>query len=126
MSQQPQFQETHMKHSFVHVPAATIRGELEPNGHRVGFDSGDPQTSILRFDTEVKTGVWECQPGGWQATREDTEVCYIVSGRATITDGQTGTAFEVSSGDVIVQPKGWSGRWEVTDTIRKVYCQGFD
>jgi uncharacterized cupin superfamily protein len=49
-----------------------------------------------------------------------------VSGRATVTDGETGTRYEISAGDVIVQPKGWSGRWEVTETIRKVYCHGFD
>lgn len=33
--------------SFVHVPAATILGELKPNGHRPGYDSGDPQTFKL-------------------------------------------------------------------------------
>ena len=92
-------------HPYLHVPAAKILGELEPNGHRAGFDSGDPKTSILKFDTEV---------------------CYILSGRATITDGENGTVYEVSAGDVIVQPKGWSGRWDVTETIRKVYCHGFD
>jgi uncharacterized cupin superfamily protein len=53
-------------------------------------------------------------------------VCYILSGRATITEGGSGTVYEVSAGDVIVQPKGWSGRWDVTETIRKVYCHGFD
>ena len=111
---------------YVHVSAAKILGELEPNGHRQGFDSGDPKTSILRFDTEVKAGVWECQPGGWQSMREDAEVCYIVSGRATVTDGATGTRYEIAAGDVIVQPRGWSGRWDVTETIRKVYCHGFD
>ncbi|WP_428985734.1 cupin domain-containing protein [Sinomonas terricola] len=37
--------------------------------------------------------------------REDTEVCYIVSGRATVTDGATGTRYEISGGDVIVQPE---------------------
>ena len=112
---------------YVYVPAARITGELEPNGHRAGYDSGDPKTAILKFDTGFKTGVWECQPGGWNITpREDTEVCYIVSGRVTVTDGATGNVYEVSAGDVVVQPKGWSGRWEVTETIRKVYTHGFD
>ena len=114
---------------YVHVPSATILGELEPNGHRKGYDSGDPKTSILRFDTDalVKTGIWECQPGGWEVTpREDTEVCYILSGRATITDHATGNRFEITGGDVIVQPKDWTGRWDVTETIRKFYCCGFD
>jgi hypothetical protein len=31
--------------SFVQVPSATILGELKPNGHRPGYDSGDPRPS---------------------------------------------------------------------------------
>ncbi|MFI2563504.1 cupin domain-containing protein [Paenarthrobacter sp. NPDC018779] len=109
------------------MPAATLLGELEPNGPRPGFDTGNPETSILKFDTSIKTGIWECEPGGWDvAPREDTEVCYILSGQATITDASTGRRFEISGGDVIVQPKDWSGRWEVTETIRKFYCHDFD
>jgi uncharacterized cupin superfamily protein len=112
---------------YVYVPAAEVQGELEPNGYRAGYDSGDPKTAILKFDTEVKTGVWECQPGGWNITpREDTELCYIVSGRVRVTDDGTGNVYEVTAGDVVVQPKGWTGRWEVLETVRKVYCHGFD
>ena len=113
---------------YVYVPAEKIVGELEPNGHRAGYDSGDPKTAILKFATnDIKTGVWECQPGGWNITpREDTELCYIVSGRVRVTDNGSGNVYEVSAGDVVVQPKGWTGRWEVLETVRKVYCHGFD
>ena len=70
----------------------------------------------------MRAGVWECEPGGWPVEpREDTETCYILSGRATVTDAATGRTFEVTAGDVIVQPQGWSGRWDVTETIRKVW-----
>ncbi len=113
--------------NYVHVPASTVTGNLEPIGPRPGADSGDPQLGILRFDTDetVRAGVWECRPGGWPVEeREDTETCYIVSGRAIITDGATGERYEISAGDVIVQPKGWSGRWDVKETIRKVYSIG--
>jgi len=112
---------------FVHVLAQSITGDLEPIGPRPGADSGDPQLGRLRFATDetVRAGVWESQPGGWPVeTREDTETCYILSGRAVITDGATGETFEISAGDVIVQPKGWSGRWDVKETIRKVYSIG--
>ena len=54
----------------------------------------------------------------------DTETCYILSGRATVIDAATGKRYEVSAGDVIVQPRGWSGRWDVRETIRKVYSIG--
>jgi uncharacterized cupin superfamily protein len=56
--------------------------------------------------------------------RADTETIYILSGRATVTEAETGHTFEISAGDVVVQPRGWSGRWDVTETIRKVYSIG--
>jgi uncharacterized cupin superfamily protein len=109
---------------YVHENAATVTGPLESRGQRPGADSGDPQISSVAFDApdDVRVGVWECTPGGWPIIdRPDTETCYIVSGRVTITDGETGATYEASAGDVLVQPKGWSGRWDVTETIRKVY-----
>ncbi|MEU1006484.1 cupin domain-containing protein [Streptomyces tibetensis] len=47
-------------------------------------------------------------------------------GRAVTTDGATGKTFEITAGDVIVQPKGWSGRCDVKETIRKVYSMACD
>lgn len=112
---------------FVHQPAPTITGPLQPRGQRPGADSGNPQISSVAFESpdDVRVGVWQCEPGGWPVwNRPDTETCYILSGRATITDAATGERYEVVAGDVIVQPKGWSGRWDVTETVRKVYSIG--
>jgi uncharacterized cupin superfamily protein len=112
--------------NYVHQPDVATRA-LEPKGRRPGADSGDPQISSVSFDTpgDVRVGIWECEPGGWPVVnRPDTETCYILSGRATIIDAATGECYEVSAGDVIVQPRGWSGRWDVTETIRKVYSIG--
>jgi uncharacterized cupin superfamily protein len=40
---------------------------------------------------DVRVGNWECEPGGWPVIdRPTTETCYILSGRATITDAGTG------------------------------------
>ena len=108
----------------MHQTASTVTGPLEPRGQRPGADSGDPQISWTAFDAadDVKVGVWEAEPGGWPiVNRPETETCYIVSGRATITDEATGEKKDISAGHVIVFPKGWSGRWDVTETIRKVY-----
>jgi uncharacterized cupin superfamily protein len=110
--------------TFVHVPATQVTGPLESAGQRPGADVGDPQLGILRFETAgaVRAGVWECEPGTRPVeSRTDTETCYILKGRAIITDAATGRTFEVSAGDVIVQPEGWSGRWDVKETIRKVW-----
>jgi uncharacterized cupin superfamily protein len=109
---------------YVHGAPTAVTGPLEPKGQRLGAGSGDPQIASISFDApaDVRVGVWECAPGGWPVLeRPDTETCYIVSGRATITDGETGAKYDISAGDVVVQPRGWSGRWDVTETIRKVY-----
>lgn len=111
--------------SMYHQRPAAVTGPLEPRGRREGADSGDPQISWTAFDSsdDVKVGVWEAAPGGWPiVNRENTETCFIVSGRATLTDDETGEKNEIAAGHVVTFPKGWSGRWDVTETIRKVYC----
>lgn len=69
----------------------------------------------------VDTGIWECTPGGWAITdRPDTEVVHILTGKATITDAD-GTVHHLEAGTVHVLPKGWSGRWDIHETLRKFY-----
>jgi uncharacterized cupin superfamily protein len=100
-----------------------LEGELQPWGPRTGADSGDPQTSGVSFfeGHGVSVGVWECTPGGWAITdRGDTETMLLLRGSVRITplDGET---VELGEGDVFVLPKGWSGRWDVLETVRKLY-----
>lgn len=98
--------------------------DLKPAGQRAGADSGDPQLRVLSLAPEAagRLGIWECQPGGWPVTdRADTEVAYILSGSATLTDERTGIRTEVSGGDLIVLPVGWTGRWDIAETVKKIY-----
>lgn len=104
---------------------AEIAGPLLATGPRQGADAGDPQTSTLVLreagDGVPSVGVWECTPGGWAIEdRPDTEVVLVLSGRATLTSSD-GEATEIGPGDVAVLPLGWSGRWDVLETLRKVY-----
>lgn len=72
-------------------------------------------------DDATEVGVWECEPGTFTAVREGTtEVCQILSGRATIT-GDDGIAADVGPGSTVVLPDGWRGTWEVHETVRKTY-----
>ena len=103
--------------------AAAIDMILEPTGQRAGADRGDPQTSSATVynDGRSHVGVWECTPGGWPVVdRDATEVATIVKGRAILTDAD-GTERALVPGTVIVQPKGWTGRWDVIETVRKVF-----
>ncbi|MFJ4286867.1 cupin domain-containing protein [Paenarthrobacter nicotinovorans] len=105
--------------------SADVNGTLAPAGQRPGADSGDPQLGLLPLATNGNgsVGVWECEPGGWPVKdRADTEVCYILSGSAVITDEATGTPHKIGTGDFLVLPVGWSGRWDVLETVRKVYA----
>jgi uncharacterized protein len=96
---------------------------LEPAGLRAGHDSGSPEMSVREMysGNGIDVGVWECTPGGWPiANRPNTEICSIVSGTGTITDAD-GTVRQLEPGTVLTLPKGWSGRWDITTTLRKVY-----
>lgn len=100
-----------------------LDGALEPWGPRSGSDAGDPETSgIVFFDGHgVSVGVWECTPGGWPILdRPDTETMLLLAGAATITPAD-GDPVDLVEGDVFVLPKGWSGRWDITETVRKLY-----
>jgi uncharacterized cupin superfamily protein len=99
--------------------------DLAAAGQRPEADSGDPQLSTLAVAPAAagNIGVWECQRGGWPVVdRPDTEVAYILSGTATLTDDATGTTEDISAGSLVVLPQGWTGRWDVTETVRKVYA----
>ena len=49
------------------------------------------------------------------------EVIHLVAGRMTVTpDG--GEPTELGAGDMAVFPKGWSGTWDIHETVRKVYA----
>ena len=96
---------------------------LSPAGQRAGADQGDPQISVQEIlnDGTTQAGVWECAPGGWPVVdRPDTEIATILSGSGVITDAD-GTTHDIGTGSVVTLPKGWTGRWDIIETVRKVY-----
>ncbi len=119
---------THAAESLIHLSSllsSQVRGALEPWGVRDGANQGDPQTSghILYAANGMTAGVWECTPGGWDTVdRAATEAMLFLSGRARITTlGCEPVIFE--AGDTFVLPKGWNGRWEVLETVRKFFVE---
>jgi uncharacterized protein len=72
-------------------------------------------------DEGLRVGLWECERGAFTAVRDAVhEVCYVLSGRATLWDA-AGDAAEVSAGTLLVLPDGWDGTWEVHEPIEKVF-----
>jgi uncharacterized cupin superfamily protein len=102
---------------------AELSADLEDWGLRDGADVGEPQMSgrIFYEGNGVQIGVWECTPGGWAIqSRPDHETVQILSGRARLSDAD-GASVELTAGDVVTLPKGWSGRWDILETVRKLY-----
>ncbi len=100
-----------------------LHADLEDWGPREGADSGHPRMSgrIFYEGNGIQVGVWECTPGGWAIhDRPDHETVQILAGRARLTDSD-GTSVELTQGDVLTLPKGWSGRWDIVETVRKLY-----
>lgn len=85
--------------------------------------SGDPYESwhVISDDGRVELGVWEVTPGSFRGTKEGVyELMHFVAGAGTITDDEGVT--EIRPGVVMLCPDGWSGIWDVRETVRKTYA----
>lgn len=94
-----------------HRPKATAEQPGQTESSRTVWESGEG----------IRSGVWEVTPGSFRSTRpEYHEMCQIVSGTATITEDD-GSSFEIGPGSLFVTPEGWTGHWQVHETLRKVW-----
>ena len=72
-------------------------------------------------DGITETGLWECTPGTFIATRVGyDEVCQILTGRSTVI-GDDGVTLELVPGSSFVTPEGWTGKWIIHETTRKLF-----
>lgn len=88
--------------------------------------SGNPGEACINvFDAanqRFACGVWECSPGivamsDWPYD----EFCILLSGRVVITP-MAGVAQDYAQGDAFVIPKGFTGTWDIRETVRKYYA----
>ena len=100
---------------------------LELKGPRSNVDTGDPHDYGRPFvkgalDGSAACGSWACSPGGWDSpnARPSTEWFYVLSGRGCVTDPD-GAPHPFGPGDVVVLPRGWHGRWDITEHIHKIW-----
>ena len=69
----------------------------------------------------LDSGVWTCSVGGWdELDYAVDEVMVMVEGRLRLTDA-SGRTEDLSAGDMFFLPKGWAGRWDVLEDMKKIY-----
>jgi uncharacterized protein len=102
--------------------ADAATAELQDWGPLAEATGAEMLTSGVTFwkDGEQEAGVWTCTPGPSHWTLETHEFVQILAGAMTVTpDG--GDPTKIIAGDTAVFPRGWSGTWQIHETIRKVY-----
>jgi uncharacterized cupin superfamily protein len=95
-----------------------VAGQPVPTG-----TAGEPYESwlVLSDDGQVELGIWEVTPGTFRGSKEGIyESMHFVAGSGTITDSD-GVVSEIKPGVVMFCPDGWSGEWDVRETVRKTY-----
>jgi len=84
---------------------------------------GEPYESwhVISDDGRVEIGIREVTPGSFRGETDGIyEQMHFVTGSGTITDGE-GVVTEIGPGVVMLCPDGWSGVWDVRETVRKTY-----
>lgn len=100
-----------------------LRAELEVLGPRAGATRGTPVESalVLHDDGRVESGVWEVTEGTFPGRKDGVcETFHVLAGAGTVT-GDGGEVVVLAPGVTVHQPDGWSGTWDVTTPVRKVY-----
>jgi uncharacterized protein len=97
--------------------------ELPLVGAKPGAISGEPLESLMELydDGQVQVGIWECTPGVFTSRRDGyDEFMQFLAGNGVIY-GDDGVEHRVTPGASILLRDGWSGRWEIDQTVRKAY-----
>lgn len=101
---------------------AATRDDLEDWGPLEEATGPTMSTSGLTLweEGEASSGIWECTPGPSRWALTTHEFVHLLSGRMVVTpDG--GEAVELGAGDTMVFPRGWTGTWDITERLRKLY-----
>lgn len=85
---------------------------------------GEPSTRTLSFidDKHTQAGTWQCTPGAFRSDHSGyVEFMHILDGKARLI-GDDGATVDLEAGMVLVIPDGWTGTWNVTETLTKSFA----
>ncbi|MCC5956930.1 MAG: DUF861 domain-containing protein [Natronohydrobacter sp.] len=82
--------------------------------------AGDPvhSTWLAEDRAPLFAGVWHSTPGAWRVSYEEWEYFHVLTGRGTLTDA-TGQATALEPGGRHIIRPGFTGTFEVTETLTK-------
>ena len=112
--------------SFPYAPLEYFKiANLAFKGPRTTADWGAPEDASrpLAEDGELRAGAWWCAPGGWPSPnpKAHTEIFYVLSGHGSLGDAD-GVTHHFGPGDTVIIPKGHTGRWDIQESIHKVWA----
>lgn len=100
---------------------------LQSNGVRADANHGAPATASDTYfaNQYMSVGTETCTPGSFPVSeRTSTEAFHVLEGVFFVTNTD-GSARRCVAGDTVVLPKGWSGQWDVIETVKKVWVNSF-
>jgi uncharacterized cupin superfamily protein len=100
--------------------AAAAEAKLEdwgPLDEATGSPMQTSGTTLWTGEGDQEAGVWECTAGPSRWSLAGNEFVHI---RMTVTPDD-GEPADIGPGDTAVFPRGWTGTWQIHETIRKVY-----
>lgn len=86
-----------------------------------GNPTGTTAHQFTNSEGNFHCGVWHSDNGKWKISYSEDEFCYMIAGKAVITDAD-GLATEVVQGDAFVLPAGFEGSWETVTLAQKFYA----
>jgi uncharacterized cupin superfamily protein len=88
---------------------------------RVVFGQPTHSTIVISDEDNIQLGFWRGTPGAFTTDHAGyLEFVYIVEGSGRLV-ADDGTIEELSPGKAVVMPFNWVGRWEIEETITKVF-----
>lgn len=94
----------------------------EATGYRILAGNPAIRGKVLWIagDRRMASGLWECSPGTVGGAFLFNEIDVLLNGRMTVHE-EGGTTVEVGAGSHAMWPQGWTGDWEVHETVRKAF-----
>jgi len=102
---------------------SVLRGPLPAEISMAPVVSGAPfaREDVLLDEAGQFFAVWACDAGIYPRVKDKRgSFMYLLDGAGTIED-DSGITHQLAPDSVLILPFGWSGHWNISQTVRKVY-----